>query len=309
MPIPRGGLRAALKTTVARRLSAGMCLLAIGAQPAVPQEDPWARPTLNYMGVPGLLDMPSAHPARDADLGLTLSLVGGTRRGTMHFQIAPRLSGVFRYSRVESFDVSGSDFYDRSFDIRYLLAEEGRYTPAVSVGLQDFGGTGVYAAEYLVATKTFGRLRATGGIGWGRFGSYNGFTNPLGVFAEGMKTRPSFAIDAAEAGSFDADSWFRGDAALFGGLQYVASDRLLLTAEYSSDAYAQESSRAGFEHNSPLNFGASYRLQDNLDLSAAWLYGSTFAVNLTYTFNPKTPNDYPGGLDQAPRAVQVRAPG
>ncbi|MED5568670.1 MAG: YjbH domain-containing protein, partial [Chloroflexota bacterium] len=35
----------------------------------------------------------------------------------------------------------------------------------------------------------------------------------------------------------DAEHWFRGDAAFFGGLQYAASDRLLLSAEYSSDGY------------------------------------------------------------------------
>lgn len=312
MPIPRGGLRAALKTTVARRLSAGMCLLVIGAQPAVPQEDPWARPTLNFMGVPGLLDMPTAHPMQDADLSFSLGVFEGTRRSTLRFQITPRLSGVFRYVNLEGYNqgVSGRDqYYDRSFDLQYLIAEEGRYMPALTVGLQDFGGTGIYGGEYLVATKTFGRLRATGGIGWGRFGSHNGFTNPLGVFGDGFKDRPKGETDITQTGRVDFDQWFRGDAALFGGLQYAVNDRLLLAAEYSSDAYEQETSRMDFEHESPFSFGATYRLQDNLDLSAAYMFGTTFAVNLTYTFNPKTPNDYPGGLDQAPRAVQVRAPG
>lgn len=312
MPIPRRGLRAALKTTVARRLSAGMCLLAIGAQPAVPQEDPWARPTLNFMGVPGLLDMPTAHPMQDADLSFSLGVFEGTRRSTLRFQITPRLSGVFRYVNLEGYnqDVNGRDqYYDRSFDLQYLIAEEGRYMPALTVGLQDFGGTGIYSGEYLVATKTFGRLRATGGIGWGRFGSHNGFTNPLGIFGDGFKDRPEGETDITQTGQVDFDQWFRGDAALFGGLQYAVNDRLLLAAEYSSDAYDQETSRMDFEHESPFSFGATYRLQDNLDLSAAYMFGSTFAVNLTYTFNPKTPTEYPGGLDQAPRAVQVRAPG
>ena len=166
MPIPRCGLRAALKTTVARRLSAGLCLLAISAQPAVPQEDPWARPVLGFMGVPGILDMPTAHSMQDADLSFSLGMLEGTRRGTLHFQITPRLSGVFRYVNLEGYraEVSARDqYYDRSFDLRYLLAEEGRYMPAVTVGLQDFGGTGIYSGEYVVATKTFGRLRATGG--------------------------------------------------------------------------------------------------------------------------------------------------
>lgn len=308
MPIPRGGLRAALKTTVARRLSAGLCLLAISAQPAVPQEDPWARPVLGYMGVPGILDMPTAHPMQDADLSFSLALVDNSRRGTLYFQITPRMSGVFRYANLEGY--AGNDrYYDRSFDFRYLLAEEGRYTPAVTVGLQDFGGSGIYAGEYVVATKTFGRLRATGGIGWGRFGSHNGFTNPLGILSDSFETRSGGERGINQTGRLDTGEWFRGDAALFGGLQYAVNDRLLLSAEYSSDAYEREGGRMEFERDSSFNFGATYRLRDNIDLSAAWLYGSTFSVGLSYTFNPKTPNDYPGGLDQAPRAVQVRAPG
>ncbi|NVK40085.1 MAG: YjbH domain-containing protein, partial [Oceanospirillaceae bacterium] len=293
----------------ARRLSAGLCLLAISAQPAVPQEDPWARPVLGFMGVPGILDMPTAHPMGDADLSLSLGVLEQTRRGTLHFQITPRLSGVFRYVNLQDFR-NYDDYYDRSFDLMYLLAEEGRYMPAVTVGLQDFGGTGIYAGEYVVATKTFGRLRATGGIGWGRYGSHNGFTNPLGIFSDSLETRPrSEGEGIGQTGKLDTEHWFRGDAALFGGLQYAATDRLMLSAEYSSDAYEIETQAMGFERESSFNFGASYRLKDNFDVTAAWLYGTTFAVNLTYTFNPKTPNDYPGGLDQAPRAVQVRAPG
>lgn len=308
MPFPKGGSRGSRKRAVAARLSAGLCLLAFGVQPAVPQEDPWARPTLNFMGVPGLLDMPTAHPMPDADLNLTIGMFEKTRRGTMHFQITPRISGVFRYANLEDFRTQ-DQYYDRSFDLRFLLAEEGRYSPAVTVGLQDIGGSGIYAGEYLVATKTFGRLRATGGIGWGRFGSYNGFTNPLGILSSKLETRPAGNTDITETGRLDAEHWFRGDAAFFGGLQYAASDRLLLSAEYSSDGYDAETADQGFERDSPYNFGLTYRIRDNVDLRAAWLYGTTAAVQLTYTFNPKTPNAYPGGFDRAPTPVLVRDPG
>ncbi|MBN8189834.1 YjbH domain-containing protein [Salipiger thiooxidans] len=309
MPFPRHGSRKARKHAVAKRLSAGLCLLALGAQPAVPQEDPWARPTLNFMGVPGILDMPAAHPMGDADLSFSVGVLERTRRGTLHFQITPRLSGVFRYVNLEDYDQARYQYYDRSFDLIYQLAEEGRRMPAVTVGLQDFGGTGIYAGEYVVATKTFGRLRATGGIGWGRFGSYNGFSNPLGFLSDTLDDRPEPESGIGQTGKLDTEHWFRGDAAFFGGLQYAVNDRLVLSAEYSSDAYESESDRMDFDRASPFNFGATYRIQDHFDVSAAWLYGSTFAVGLRYTFNPKTPTEYPGGLDQAPRAVQVRAPG
>ena len=302
MSVPRGRSRRA-----APCLAAAL-LLGVGTQPATPQEAVWTRPTLNFMGVPGLLDMPTAHQMRDADLNLTLGAFTDTRRGTMHFQITPRLSGVFRYANLTGY--GGEDeYYDRSFDLRFLVAEEGRYTPAVTVGLQDFGGTGIYAGEYVVATKTFGRLRASGGIGWGRLGSYNGFTNPLGILADGFKTRPEGETGIGQTGRVDTDQWFRGDAALFGGLQYAVNDRLVLAAEYSSDAYEAETARMGFEHNSPVNVGLTYRVSDNLDLSAAYLYGSTVGMQFSYTFNPKRPNDFPGGVDPAPTPLAVRDPG
>ncbi|PIL21433.1 hypothetical protein P775_04545 [Puniceibacterium antarcticum] len=258
------------------------------------------------MGVPGLIDMPSGNAMSDADLAFTVGSFDGTVRNTAYFQITPRISGVFRYSYIKDFSVTQPKYYDRSFDLRYLLTPETSSIPAVTIGLQDFGGTGIYAGEYIVATKTFGRLRATGGIGWGRFGSYNGFDNPLGALSDKLKTRPT---KTGDTGQLETGQWFRGDAALFGGLQYQLGDQIVLTAEYSSDAYDAETARGLIDQKSPLNFGASYRFRNGLDVSAAYLYGSEAAVRVTYTFNPKNPTNRPGGVDPAPPLVAMRAPG
>ena len=272
------------------------------------QAGDWQRTPLNFMGVPGMLDMPTAHEMQDADLSLTFAGLTRTGRNSLHFQITPRLSGVFRYVYLDDYGGTG-DYYDRSFDLRYLVAEEGAYRPAITVGLQDFGGTGIYSGEYVVGTKTFGRLRATAGIGWGRFGSYNGFTNPLGVFRTSLETRPAQTGGISQTGRLDVKHWFRGDAALFGGLQYQVNDRMIVTAEYSSDAYSIETRRLGFEHRSPVNLGLSYRFGNGLDLSAAYLYGSTFGLRLSYTFNPKSPRRVDGSYEGGPVPVAVRAPG
>ncbi len=289
---------------------AGCAILAtvLMAQPTLAQDRAWTRPTLNSLGVPGMIDMPTAHAMPDADLSFTLGTFDGTARSAAHFQITPRLSGVFRYVYIRDFD-NTDGFYDRSFDVRYLLSPETDSLPAISVGLQDFGGTGIFGGEYLVATKTFGRLRATGGIGWGRFAGKNGFDNPLGLLAVRFKTRTASVTGISQTGRLDAGQWFRGDAALFGGLQYQLGDRLVLSAEYSSDAYRPETSRGLIDQNSPVNIGASYRFRNGLDLSAAWLYGTKAEVRLTYTINPKAPTNRPGGLESAPLPVAPRPPG
>ncbi len=94
----------------------------------------------------------------------------------------------------------------------------------MAVGINDLVGTGTYGGEYLVASKTLTpRLRATAGLGWGRLGTYGGFANPLGsVLGSGFKTRPEST--RGFGGGFEPKIWFRGDAALFGGVEWKATN-------------------------------------------------------------------------------------
>lgn len=175
---------------------ASLAILAMTSPAAYAQQrdtgdELWARPVVSFKGYPSILDMPSAHQMPDADLTIAAAVLGpDIRRYSLSFQITERLSGVFRYGLIRGYR-NRDDYYDRSFDLRYQLLEESLRWPAVTVGLQDFGGTGILAGEYLVGTKTFGRLRVTGGLGWGRFGSYKGFENPLSPLSDKFKTRPS----------------------------------------------------------------------------------------------------------------------
>ena len=57
--------------------------------------------------------------------------------------------------------------------------EEGKYLPAISIGLRDFIGTGWYSSEYIVGTKSIGHLELTAGIGFGRLAQRDPFANPL----------------------------------------------------------------------------------------------------------------------------------
>ncbi len=265
--------------------------------------------TYSTYGSPGLIDMPTAQSAEDAELGFTVSNFAGSTRTTLTFQLTPRISGSFRYSKIDNWvAATGDATFDRSFDLRYKFLDETRYRPAVAIGLQDFIGTGIYSGEYIVATKTLTpRLTVTGGMGWGRLGSYQGFSNPLGALSDRFKTRPVGTTGAG--GQFESAKWFRGDAALFGGIAFQATDKLTLKAEYSSDAYTQEIGRANlFERKSPFNFGLDYRLRDNLHVQASYLYGSEFGISFNLITNPRKPSVY-GGAGAAPLPVQPRLAG
>ena len=291
-----------------RKLSApGALALAIAttlpAQPAVAE----ASPSLSFYGTSGLIDMPTAQSQPDGTLSFTSSYFGPTLRNTLSFQITPRLSGSFRYSWIRNFDLGGTqDRYDRSFDLSYRFVDEGDFRPAVAVGLQDFGGTGTLGAEYLVASKTVKPgLVVSGGIGWGRFGSYRGFTNPLAIFGNKFRHRPSGVGGITNVGRVEFGRWFRGDAAFFAGLAWQINDRLSFAAEYSSDAYTQEAARGLVRHRSPFNFGARYHFDNGLELGAYYLYGSEVGVLLSYAINPAHPK-FPGGIEEAPPPLRPR---
>jgi hypothetical protein len=258
-----------------------------GAQQALPADR--IAPSPNSYGMPGLIDMPVAQPFPDGRFALTGTAFPGTARVALAFQIAPRLTGSFRYSRIDRPRL-GDRLFDRSFDIQFLLLEEGPYRPAVAVGLRDFIGTGEYASEYLVATKQITpRLRVTGGIGWGRIATENGFSNPLGVLDDRFRTRPGGFTGSG--GRVEFTRFFRGDAALFGGIEYQATDRLRLVAEVSGDGYPNETGGADprWRHRMPVNLGASYALGPRTTVTGYVLHGGTFALTASVAFDPGRP--------------------
>lgn len=263
----------------------------------------------NTYGYPGLIDMPTAHSRPDGELALISSYFAGQTRNTLTFQIAPRLSGSFRYSSMRGITPSlggaqVAERLDRSFSLHYRFVDETSWRPAIAVGLNDFLGTGIYSSEYLVATKTLGRgdVRLTGGIGWGRLGGVGSFRNPLSLLASSFDGRSN--RNPSIGGQIDMGRWFQGDTALFGGVEWQANDRLSLALEYSSDAYPNESPFA-FDRKLPVNIGATYHINNSFQVSAHYLYGSEFGIQLTGMLNPKTP-PAPSGLEGAPPPVVPR---
>ncbi|WP_299367106.1 YjbH domain-containing protein [uncultured Tateyamaria sp.] len=280
------------------RLLATACCLSIGVTATIAQAQGRAdkpkvvtsAPSLNFYGVPGIVDLPSGEALPDGNLAIGVSNFGGQTRTNLTFQFSPRISATFRYIGIQDWNSDGFDTYrDRSFDVRYLLFKESRFRPAVTVGLQDFAGTGIYAAEYLVATKNFkrpfrlpGKIKVTGGLGWGRLGSLGS----IGSLSGGV--RPVFNPNDT-GGEPATDQWFRGPVSPFAGVEWQVNDRLGLKAEYSSDAYTAETSRGVFSRDSRLNFGVEYQLNNNLRVGGYWLYGSEIGLNAQFQFNPKTP--------------------
>ncbi|WGW04630.1 YjbH domain-containing protein [Tropicibacter oceani] len=268
---------------------------------AMAQDAPFV-PSHNLFGVPGLVDMPTGEVDPDATIAATMAQIGDTRRTTISFQITPRLSGTFRYSGIGSFrhpDSVNGVFYDRSFDLRYQLLKEGDIMPSVVVGFQDLIGTGLYGGEYLVATKSVAPgLKLTGGLGWGRLGSYNSFGT--------TGTRPNVVLGRGGVPTYDR--WFRGPVAGFGGLSYAPNANWNFSLEYSSDNYNIETARGNMSKDSPWNFGIDYRFRSGSQLSLYHFNGNEVGAQFTLVMNPKT-FGVGGGIEQASFPVKVRPAG
>ena len=270
-----------------RQFSAGVfAALVLTSAPAVVAE---TRPTLNLYGVTGLIDTPSAESQPDGYLALNFGYFGPIRRNAVTFQITPRISGSFRYLGVQDWsrlfcppDCTGINefptYYDRSFDLRYKLIDEGRYVPALTIGFQDFVGTGLQSAEYIVATKHITpQIKVTAGLGWGRLGTYNPIATPFGA-------RPK----ADPVGNLvNTGLWFKGDVAPFGGIEWQINDRWGAKVEYSSDAYVEEVGvRETFERNSPVNFGIEFQRNASTRYGLYYMYGSEIGFNAQLIIDP-----------------------
>ncbi len=253
---------------------------------------PPPRPSLNLYGMTGLIDMPTAEMQPDAQFSVTSSYFGGYLRNTIAFQALPWFEVAFRYSVLDDMlqGPGETTLYDRSFDLKLKLIEEAPNWPAVSLGLQDFLGTGVYSGEYFAATKNLldGDLKLTGGIGWGRFAGRSGIDNPLCQNGNRFCDRPT---SSGTGGSVEFGQFFSGpDIGVFGGAEWQTPvDDLALKIEYSDDPYTREREFGSFDPRTGINLGAEYRPLDGVEVGAYYMYGTEFGIRLSLTANPFRP--------------------
>ena len=121
----------------------------------------------------------------DGELVITQQLHQSLARSSISFQALPNVGVSFRYSGHGSGgkEAYGRVNHDRSFDVHISLMDEGKYAPALSLGLRDFIGTGWYSSEYVVGTKSFGNFELTAGLGFGRLAGRDAFSNPLRIIS------------------------------------------------------------------------------------------------------------------------------
>ena len=259
--------------------------------------------TISNFGMPGILDLPSARRLPDGELIITQQLHKSLARSGISFQALDRVGFSFRYTGhgINGGEAYGRINHDRSFDAHLSVLDEGTYLPAISLGLRDFIGTGWYSSEYIVGTKSMGKLELTAGLGFGRLAGRNPLSNPLSVLSSRFEQRE--ANDSGRGGTLGTINWFQGNVSSFYGLRYQIGDKITLLAEYTPDLMSAEKSY--LDINSPWNLGGSYQLSEHISLSTQYLHGSQLSVTAHIGLNPGRP-PLVGGKELAPVPMRAR---
>lgn len=171
------------------------------------------------------------------------------------------------------------NFKDKAIDLKYQFIPEGKYMPAVALGVNDPSGTRIYPAQYLVASKQIYPFDFTIGFGNGRYGKV-----PLPSSGQGL--RDEMLTDPVQ--------WLK-DSQFFYGVQFAPSEKYVLMVEYSPILYNKQTSDPAqpkyFQQPVPshLNFGLRWRPLKWAELGLSYQRGNQVGVSLSLAFDVGKP--------------------
>ena len=162
-----------------------------------------AEPNLN--GETGYINMPSGRIDPDGTFRMGYSFAKPYSSFWSSISFLPRVELSARYTRIMSGAIGLNDplwqgygdYKDKVASGKVLLLKEDRNTPSLAFGINDVVGTGLFKSRYLAASKQFGALDATLGVGEGRIS---------GAFAGGRYAPESWKGFALVA-EYDANNY------------------------------------------------------------------------------------------------------
>ena len=256
------------------------------------RNQPW-QPTTSDYGSIGLLQTPTARMAEAGTFSISYHDANEYRHMALNLQLFPWLETTIRYNDIRTRlysqfpGFSGDQTYkDRGIDVKVRLQQESHWLPEISAGLRDAAGTGLFAGEYVVASKNFGQLDFSVGVGWGYLGKNNNVTNPFCRIKDDFCRRPTGT--SGSGGLFETDKWLHGSSAWFGGIEYQFEQwPISLKLEYDPNNYQSEPAGVAIKQNSRFNFGIDYRVTDSLHAKVSFERGNTvmFGASITTDLN------------------------
>lgn len=254
----------------------------------------------NNHGSVGLVNMPTARFYNESVHGITLYDGTPDQKVTLTSNPFDWLEASFFYTNIQErrycdqlFDaVCSQNYKDKGFNFKLRLKEEGAL-PAIAVGINDLGGTGLYSSEYIVASYGIDNLDFHFGLGWGSLdGSNENIDNPFIYIGDRFKNRSS----TFNTGELSTDNFFSGETVSpFFGLSYILNDKTLLKIEKDTtlstgkDTNFYGSPVIGYdEAKSDYSYGLDYSLNENFVIGLSYERGNFFSFKFSYKNNPKS---------------------
>ncbi len=261
-----------------------LLLLLLLPTPAQGNTTPQAQPSLQ--SYTGLWQMPNARVMPDWSLRLHYGNNNPYRYygGAVGLWDRLEFHGQFtEVTTIEAFVGEGYGHYkDRSAGVRLVLKKEDAFWPQVAAGFFDATGTALFGSRYLVASKKFGNVDLTLGMGQGVL---------AGEFVTDTLTAPELGEGNDRGAAFLLSKPLRKTRP-FAGIEWQLAPELIFTAEYSTldlgnmFGYRGSGGERYKADNSlhPVNLGLKYRLSDKIVASLAHMRGCTLAGGLSVQF-------------------------
>ena len=264
----------------------------------------------------GLINTPTARFSDDGEFELGVSIEAPYNRIFAKMQFFPWLEAVLKYTKGYNQPyIAWSEreaWTDKGIDVKFRLLEEGkspfdwlpeRMIPELAVGLRDFGGTGAYSAEFVVASKRFNNIDLSLGLGWGTLAAVDHINSPLGWF-NNLLSKIEFGgavgkeANLEHGGGINFGTFFEEErVSIFGGIEYFTPvPDLSVKLEYDTNEYPEGSKldffdpeSREFRMDSRLSAALHYRLhpteRDNIDLSLGYVHGNTLYASFSVHSN------------------------
>ena len=275
------------------------------------------------LGGIGLINTPTARFSDDGEFGMGISLDSPFHRMFGKVQLFPWMEAVLKYTKgyhqpYLQFYSTSEHWSDKSMDVKFRLLEEGKspfgwlpekIIPELAVGLLDFGGTGAFSGEFIVASKRFENIDLSLGLGWGALAGINHISNPLSWFNDIISSISvgNSGDNLQYGGGFSLGRLFADErVSIFGGIEYFTPvPDLSVKLEYDTRKYPEglyvdyfDQTGRKFKIDSRISASLNYRLhpteRDNIDLALGYVHGNTLYAsvavhsNLNFSGTPGT---------------------
>ncbi len=239
----------------------------------------------NKFGLNGTVSLPNARLPQEGELSFQFYRGFPDRKLLLSASPYSWLQANIFYTDIAGKDYPGyfQSYKDKGFSVKIGLLREGYILPELSMGFDDFAGTGIFSRQYIVATKGIGRSDFSLGIGSGNLSSGRlRINNPFKPLFNDLGDR--FA-QTEQGGMFNFGNYFSSDdLSVFYSVKHKVNNSFEFSLEYDPTIYGKRQ----FIKKIPktrYNFGLKWKINNNNSIQLGIERGQEITANIVYKDN------------------------